>query len=134
MKKVLLTLLLTLTLLVGYAQNAVYARATTLNIGVKNNWTGEFEWAGPQVTENGVTIMIEKTAITINSQSPQHYTIYSDSEHVEVEGSAVYWYAYDLTGQRCRLYLIENEVGDDFLAIEYNDFAWIYSLINITQQ
>jgi hypothetical protein len=134
MKKVLLTLLLTLTLLVGYAQNAVYARATTLNIGVKNNWTGEFEWAGPQVTENGVTIMIEKTAITINSQSPQHYTIYSDSENVEVEGSAVYWYAYDLTGQRCRLYLIENEVGDDFLAIEYNDFAWIYSLINITQQ
>jgi hypothetical protein len=134
MKKVLLTLLLTLTLLVGYAQNAVYARATTLNIGVKNNWTGEFEWAGPQVTENGVNIMIEKTAITINSQSPQHYTIYSDSENVEVEGSAVYWYAYDLTGQRCRLYLIENEVGDDFLAIEYNDFAWIYSLINITQQ
>jgi hypothetical protein len=134
MKKVLSTLFLTLTLLVGYAQNAVYARATTLNIGVKNNWTGEFEWAGPQVTENGVTIMIEKTAITINSQSPQHYTIYSDSENVEVEGSAVYWYAYDLTGQRCRLYLIENEVGDDFLAIEYNDFAWIYSLINITQQ
>jgi hypothetical protein len=134
MKKVLLTLLLTLTLLVGYAQNEVYARATTLNIGVKNNWTGEFEWAGPQVTENGVNIMIEKTAITINSQSPQHYTIYSDSENVEVEGSAVYWYAYDLTGQRCRLYLIENEVGDDFLAIEYNDFAWIYSLINITQQ
>jgi hypothetical protein len=134
MKKLLTTLLLSLTLLVGYAQNAVYARATTLNIGVKNNWTGEFEWAGPQVTENGVTIMIEKTAITINSQSPQHYTIYSDSENVEVEGSAVYWYAYDLTGQRCRLYLIENEVGDDFLAIEYNDFAWIYSLINITQQ
>jgi hypothetical protein len=134
MKKVLSTLFLTLTLLVGYAQNAVYARATTLNIGVKNNWTGEFEWVGPQVTENGVTIMIEKTAITINSQSPQHYTIYSDSENVEVEGSAVYWYAYDLTGQRCRLYLIENEVGDDFLAIEYNDFAWIYSLINITQQ
>jgi len=134
MKKVLSTLFLTLTLLVGYAQNAVYARATTLNIGVKNNWTGEFEWAGPQVTENGVTIMIEKTAITINSQSPQHYTIYSDSENVEVEGSAVYWYAYDLTGQRCRLYLIENEVGDDFLAIEYNDFAWIYSLVDITQQ
>jgi hypothetical protein len=131
MKKVLSTLFLTLTLLVGYTQNAVYARATTLNIGVKNNWTGEFEWAGPQVTENGVTIKIESSQVTINSQSPQHYTIYSDSENVEVEGSAVYWYAYDLTGQRCRLYLIENEVGDDFLAIEYNDFAWIYSLVDI---
>lgn len=131
MKKVLSTLFLTLTLLVGYSQNAVYARATTLNIGVKNNWTGEFEWAGPQVTENGVTIMIEPSQVTINSQSPQRYTIYSDSENVEVEGSAVYWYAYDLTGQRCRLYLIENEVGDDFLAIEYNDFAWIYSLVDI---
>jgi len=134
MKKVLSTLFLTLTLLVGYAQNAVYARATTLNIGVKNNWTGEFEWAGPQVTENGVTIMIEPSQVTINSQSPQRYTIYSESENVEVDGSAVYWYAYDLKGQRCRLYLIENEVGDDFLAIEYNDFAWIYSLVDITQQ
>ncbi len=134
MKKVLSTLLLTLTLLVGYAQDVVYARATTLNIGVKNNWTGEFEWAGPQVTENGVTIKIESSQVTINSQSPQRYTIYSDSENVEVDGSAVYWYAYDLTGQRCRLYLIENEVGDDFLAIEYNDFAWIYSLVDITQQ
>jgi hypothetical protein len=134
MKKVLSTLLLTLTLLVGYAQDAVYARATTLNIGVKNNWTGEFEWSGPQVTENGVTIKIESSQVTINSQSPQRYTIYSESENVEVDGSAVYWYAYDLKGQRCRLYLIENEVGDDFLAIEYNDFAWIYSLVDITQQ
>lgn len=131
MKKVLSTLLLTLTLLVGYAQDAVYARATTLNIGVKNNWTGEFEWSGPQVTENGVTIKIESSQVTINSQSPQRYTIYSESENVEVDGSAVYWYAYDLKGQRCRLYLIENEVGDDFLAIEYNDFAWIYSLVDI---
>jgi len=129
MKKIITTLLLALSLMVGYAQDVVYARATTLNVGVKNNWTGEFEWAGPQVTEGVVTVKIEPTVIYINSQTPQHYTIYSDSEDVETEGSAVYWYAYDLTGQRCRLYLIENEVGDDFLAIEYNDFAWIYGLV-----
>jgi hypothetical protein len=129
MKKIIATLLLTLSLMVGYAQSAVYARATTLNVGVKNNWTGEFEWMGPQVTEGEVTVKIEPTVISINSQTPQHYTIYSNSENVEIEGSAVYWYAYDSTGQRCRLYLIENEVGDDFLAIEYNDFAWIYGLV-----
>jgi hypothetical protein len=129
MKKITATLLLTLSLVVGYAQSAVCARATTLNVGVKNNWTGEFEWMGPQVTEGEVTVKIEPTVISVNSQTPQHYTIYSDSENVETEGSAVYWYAYDSTGQRCRLYLIENEVGDDFLAIEYNDFAWIYGLV-----
>jgi hypothetical protein len=129
MKKIIATLLLTLSLMVGYAQSAVYARATTLNVGVKNNWTEEFEWMGPQVTEGEVTVKIEPTVISINSQTPQHYTIYSNSENVEIEGSAVYWYAYDSTGQRCRLYLIENEVGDDFLAIEYNDFAWIYGLV-----
>lgn len=129
MKKITATLLLTLSLVVGYAQSAVYARATTLNVGVKNNWTGEFEWMGPQVTEGEVTVKIEPTVISVNSQTPQHYTIYSNSENVETEGSAVYWYAYDSTGQRCRLYLIENEVGDDFLAIEYNDFAWIYGLV-----
>lgn len=127
MKKLLTTLLLSLSLLVTFAQKAAYARATTLTIGVKN-WTGTFEWADPQVTE-GITVKIEPTVITIDSQTPQHYTIYSTSKEVEVNGSAVYWYAYDLDGQRCRLYIIENEVGDDFLAIEYNDFAWIYGLV-----
>jgi hypothetical protein len=130
MKKIISTILLALLVTIGYTQDAAYARATTLNIGVKNNWTGDFDWAGPQVIE-GVTIKIESSQISVNSQTPQRYTIYSDSEDVEVEGSAVYWYAYDLNGQRCRLYLIENEVGDDFLAIEYNDFAWIYNLISI---
>ena len=131
MKKIITTLLLALSLVVGYTQDVVYARATTLNVGVKNNWTGEFEWAGPQAIEGGVIIRIEPTSVSVNSQSPQHYTIYSDSEDVDVEGSATYWYAYDSTGQRCRLYLIKNEVGDNFLAIEYNDFAWIYNLISL---
>ena len=112
----------------GYTQDAAYARATTLNVGVKNTTTGDFDWAGPKVIES-ILVMIEPTVITINSTQRQHYTIYSDSEDVEVEGSAVYWYAYDTAGQRCRLYLIENESGEDFLAIEYNDFAWIYNLI-----
>ena len=128
MKKIITTLLLSLLLLVGYTQDAAYARATTLNVGVKNTLTGDFDWAAPKVIES-ILVMIEPTVITINSPERQHYTIYSDSEDVEVEGSAVYWYAYDTAGQRCRLYLIENESGEDFLAIEYNDFAWIYNLI-----
>ena len=128
MKKIITTLLLSLLLMVGYCQDAAYARSNTLNVGVKNTTTGDFEWVGPKAIES-ILVMIEPTEISINSSERQHYTIYSDSEDVEVEGSAVYWYAYDLTGQRCRLYLIENESGEDFLAIEYNDFAWIYNLI-----
>ena len=128
MKKIITTLLLSLLLLVGYTQDAAYARATTLNVGVKNTLTGDFDWAGPKVIES-ILVTIVPTVITINSPQRQHYTIYSDSEDVEVEGSAVYWYAYDTAGQRCRLYLIENESGEDFLAIEYNDFAWIYNFI-----
>lgn len=128
MKKLITTFLLSLFLVVGYAQNAVYARATTLNVGAKNTQTGDFDWAGPKTIES-ILIIIEPTEVSINSPAKQHYTIYSDSEDVEVEGSAVYWYAYDTAGQRCRLYLIENEVGDDFLAVEYNDYAWIYNLI-----
>jgi hypothetical protein len=130
MAKITTTLLLALSLVIGYAQDVAYAKATTLNVGVKNNWTGDFEWAGPQVID-GITIKIESSQISINSQTPQRYIIYSDSESVEVKGTAVYWYAYDLNGQRCRLYLMENEVGDDYLAIEYDDFAWIYNLIPV---
>lgn len=128
MKRIITTLLLSLFLVIGYAQDAVYARATTLNMGVKNARTDDFDWTGSKEIES-ILITIESTEISINSPVKQHYTIYSESEDVEVKGSAVYWYAYDLAGQRCRLYLIENEAGEDFLAVEYNDYAWIYNLI-----
>ena len=129
MKKLLTTLLLSLTFLIGFAQEAVYAQASTLKIGVKNTRTGDFIWNNPIFVE-GVYIKITKTTVDISSQTPQHYTIYSESE--DVNGyDATFWYSYDLSGQRCRLYLIQNDVGDDFLAIEYNDYAWIYGLIDV---
>lgn len=132
MKKLFLTLLLSLTLLVGYAQEALYAQSTTLKFGVKNTWTGEFVWNTPEYID-GIYIKITKTTIDITSQRKQHYTIYSESS--DVEGyDATFWYAYDNDGQRCRLYLIQNELGEDFLAVEYNDYAWIYNLINITEE
>lgn len=130
MKKIATTLLLALSLMIGYAQDVAYAKGTTLNVGVKNAYSNEFEWAGPRVIAP-VIIAIGEDEVSITSAVYQHYIIYSESDEVEVEGSAVYWYAYDLNGQRCRIYLMENEVGDDFLAIEYNDFAWIYNLIPI---
>ena len=130
MKKIATTLLLALSLMIGYTQDVAYAKGTTLNVGVKNAYSNEFEWAGPRVIAP-VIIAIGENEVSITSAVYQYYTIYSESDKVEVEGSAVYWYAYDLNGQRCRIYLMENEVGDDFLAIEYNDFAWIYNLIPI---
>jgi len=130
MKKIATTLLLALSLMIGYVQDVAYAKGTTLNVGVKNAYSNEFEWAGPRVIAP-VIIAIGENEVSITSAVYQYYTIYSESDEVEVEGSAVYWYAYDLNGQRCRIYLMENEVGDDFLAIEYNDFAWIYNLIPI---
>jgi len=130
MKKIATTLLLALSLMIGYAQNVAYAKGTTLNVGIKNTYSNEFEWAGPQVI-NPVIISIGETEVSITSAVYQHYTIYSESDEIQVKGTAVYWYAYDLNGQRCRIYLMENEVGDDFLAIEYDDFAWIYNLIPI---
>ena len=130
MKRLLSTLLLSLTLICGFAQEAVYAKSTTLKFGVKDR-TGEFVWGEPKYVE-GIYIKITKTTIDITSKKHQHYTVYSESD--DVEGyDATFWYAYDLDGQKCRIYLIQTDLGEDFLAVEYNDYAWIYNLIGTNE-
>ena len=127
MKKLLTTLVLALTLLTSYTQDVIYAQATTLKVGIKNTRTGDFDWGNPTYVDN-IYVAISSTTVDIGSKVAQHYTIYSES--TDVNGyDASYWYAYDKEGQRVRIYLIQNDLGEDFIAVEYNDYAWMYNLI-----
>jgi hypothetical protein len=125
MKKVLITLLIGVCSLVAYSQ-PVFAKSNTLAVGVKNS-VGTFDWGTPQVTSD-ILIKIDAAEINIHSKVHQQYHLYLDVNEMNDNDTAC-WMAYDKEGERCRVYLLRNDVGESFLMIEYNDVSWIYNLI-----
>jgi hypothetical protein len=125
MKKVLITLLIGVCSLVAYSQ-PVFAKSNTLAVGVKNS-VGTFDWGTPQVTGD-ILIKIDAAEINIHSVVHQQYFLYSDVNELNDDDTAC-WMAYDKDGERCRVYLLKNDVGEAFLMVEYNDISWIYNLI-----
>ena len=126
MKKLLVTLLLGICSLVAYTQ-PVFAKANTVAVGFKNT-SGDFEWGTPQVTNN-ILVKIDAAEINVHSKIHQQYFLYSDIEITNDDAAC--WMAYDKDGERCRIYLLKNEVGEVFLMVEYNDVSWIYNLIMV---
>ena len=125
MKKVLITLLIGVYSLVAYSQ-PVFAKSYTLAVGIKNS-VGTFDWGTPQVTSD-ILVKIDAAEINIHSVVHQQYHLYSDVNEINDDDTAC-WMAYDKDGERCRVYLLRNDVGEAFLMVEYNDVSWIYNLI-----
>ena len=125
MKKVLITLLIGVCSLVAYSQ-PVFAKSNTLAVGIKNT-SGTFDWGTPQITSE-ILVKIDAAEINIHSKVHQQYHLYSDVNEMNNDDTAC-WMAYDKDGERCRVYLLRNDVGDNFLMVEYNDISWIYNLI-----
>jgi hypothetical protein len=126
MKKLFLTLAIGLSVLLGYAQSE-FAKATVVTVGYKNEHSGQFDWAEPQYVDE-VLVKIDKVAVTIYSKVTQQYFVYTNGEEIT---NGMFWYAYDVDGQRCRVYLMTNNVGDPYILIEYASIAWMYNLIDI---
>jgi len=125
MKKLLITLLIGVCSLVTYSQ-PVFAKSNTVAVGIKNT-SGTFDWGTPQVTSD-ILIKIESVEINVYSKVHQQYFLYSDVNELNDNDTAG-WMAYDKEGERCRIYLLRNDVGETFLMVEYNDVEWIYNLI-----
>jgi hypothetical protein len=126
MKKLFLTLAIGLSVLLSYAQSE-FAKATVVTLATKNETTGKFDWGQPQYVDE-VLVKIDKVAVTIYSKITQQYFIYTNGEEIT---NGMFWYAYDKDGQRCRVYLMTNDVGDPFILIEYASVAWMYNLIDV---
>lgn len=97
-----------------------------MSFGEKNEYTGEFKF-NPFQEIDEVFIIIEENKISINSKVQQFY--YIDSAAIpldDVKGN--YWYATDLNGTRCRVYLYMDSFSDIFVGVEYNDYSWIYNV------
>ncbi len=129
MKKILITLSLVFSLIVSFAQEVSVAKSTRLSFGVKNEYTGKFKFEPFQDMEE-VYIIIEDSKISINSKIQQFYEIDSAAIPLDdVKGN--YWYAIDNSGIRCRVYLYMDEFSEIFVAVEYNDYSWIYNVVPV---
>ncbi len=74
------------------------------------------------------SLKIDSDEINVHSKEHQQYFLYSDVNELNDNDTAC-WMAYDKEGERCRIYLLRNDVGETFLMVEYNDVSWIYNLI-----
>ena len=126
MKKIIITLTLLFSFLLTFAQDISVAKSTRVSFGKKNEYTGEFKFEPTQEIDEDFIIM-EPNEITINSKVQQFYHIESAAIPLEyTKGN--YWYALDNSGVRCRIYLYMDEFSDIFVAVEYNDYSWIYNV------
>lgn len=126
MRKTLMTFILVICTLFSFSQEISIATSEKISFGEKNMYTGKFDFPEFQSISQ-VVILIDGAKITVDSKVRQEYYIEGDSyEFEKTKGS--YWYAYDITGTKCRVYLYMDEYSDLFFAVEYNDYAWIYSI------
>ena len=126
MKKIIITLTLLFSFLLTFAQDISVAKSTRVSFGKKNEYTGEFKFEPTQEIDE-VFIIMEPNEITINSKVQQFYHI--DSAAIPLEYTkGNYWYALDNSGVRCRIYIYMDEFSDIFVAVEYNDYSWIYNV------
>ena len=126
MKKIIITLTLLFSFLLTFAQDISVAKSTRVSFGKKNEYTGEFKFEPTQEIDE-LFIIMEPNEITINSKVQQFYHI--DSAAIPLEYTkGNYWYALDNSGVRCRIYIYMDEFSDIFVAVEYNDYSWIYNV------
>jgi hypothetical protein len=126
MRKILITFIFVICTLFTFSQEISVATSNKISFGEKNKYTDKFDFPEFQSIPQ-VVILIEDTKITVDSKVKQVYYIEGESNDFETTKGS-YWYAYDITGTKCRVYLYMDEYRDLFFAVEYNDYAWIYSI------
>lgn len=126
MKKILITLLILFSFIVSFAQDISVAKSSLMSFGKKNDYAGEFKF-NPFEEIDEVYIIVEENKLSVNSKVQQFY--YIDSAAIPLEDvKGNYWYAEDINGIRCRVYLYMDSSSDIFFAVEYNDYSWIYNI------
>jgi hypothetical protein len=121
MKKIILSLLLTLFSLVSFSQLALFGRAYMFYTGI-NDGT-EVVW-NEYPTKCDVLVQIENQKLTIYSAVQQVYRIVSLNYQTE---DIVQYLAVNKDGVRCFVYIGQYGEGRDIgVTVEFNDLAWTY--------
>ena len=122
MKKFILSLVLVLSTLLSFSQEVGFAKAVELYTGYRDT-NNEIVWNGSP-TSVDILIKLEDDKVTIFSQELQVYRVVVKTSD---EDSYVAYRMLDLNGQNCNFHMGPSETqGYIFIAIEYNDYAWMY--------
>jgi len=126
MKKLITLFTLLFLTLTTIAQTA-HARALLFTYGHRDFTTNEIVWNGSP-SECNILIEIKENDVFVYSKTLQHYHVIAKLNET-VDG--VQYRMSDDNGIKCNLYMgpIKGTEGV-FIAIEYNDYAWMYSCID----
>ena len=120
MKKLLLTLLITLTSLVSFAQEPLFGRAYEFHLG--EVITDEIHWIQkPKPVD--IIVQLNDHEIIIYSEEHQVYQIVTEMGR---KGDTVMWKAIDKRGNYCWIFLTVLDDISAALTIRYDDYAWMY--------
>ena len=90
--------------------------------GEWSEYTKQWMWGEKSYTN----ISFNLNGSVIRATDKAHSTYYV-TEIIEEEGGFISWSSVDENGQECILMLRNNDVGEDYLLIMYNGFAFRYS-------
>ncbi|CAB4129786.1 hypothetical protein UFOVP117_100 [uncultured Caudovirales phage] len=122
MKKFILSLVLVLSTLLSFSQEVGFARATELYTGYRDE-NQEIVWNGSPSSVD-ILIKLEDDKVTIFSQQTQVYRVVGK---IRDEDSYITYRMLDSQGGNCNFHMGPSETqGYIFIAIEYNDYAWMY--------
>lgn len=123
MKKLITTLLLTLTVTLTALSQSMYYRAQLFTLGERLD-NGKINWNTNLETD--ILLEFNDNNVKIYSETLQHYHIVGLLVEDEDENTNV-WSCKDSNGINCRLYLTVRPESDAIaLTIEYSDYAWMY--------
>jgi len=121
MKKLILTLLITLSSLVSFAQEPLFGRAYQFYLG-EITYNDEIEWVkGPDDID--ILVQFNDHEIIVYSEGHQVYQI---TKEMGRKDDTVMWKATDKKGKNCWLFLTELDEENAALTIRYSDYAWMY--------
>ena len=123
MKKFILSILLVISTLLTFSQDVAFARAHQFTIGKRDYSTNQIVWNGTP-TSCDILIKLEDNKVTIYSNQKQEYRVVTKMVQTE---DGVQYRMLDANGTSCNFYMgpIANSLSV-FIAVEYNDFSWIY--------
>jgi len=120
MKKLILTLLITLSSLVTFAQEPLFGRAYEFHLG--EVITDEIHWIQkPKPVD--IVIQLNDHEIIIYSEEHQVYQIVTEMGR---QNDTVMWKAIDKRGNYCWVFLTVLDDISAALTIRYDDYAWMY--------
>jgi len=123
MKKFILSIFLVISTLLTFSQDIAFARAHQFTIGKRDFSTNQIVWNGTP-TSCDILIKLEDNKVTIYSNQKQEYRVVTKLAETE---DGVQYRMLDANGTSCNFYMgpIANS-SSIFIAVEYNDFSWMY--------